>query len=279
MARVMYVITRSSDLLWRLRSQPRLFVGAAWFFIVFSLAHLAWVISVKWADPSGLTTLYQATVDGETVRAWGLAYSGVFGLLLAMAQFLLIAAATVMSLRRRARTRRIGHGILIGWAALWAINLLWLAGFDMRIDSLGQAVVMCFLLGCTIYRAACTHPSRAREASGAAQAEGAPEQRPSPAAPAEFAEPAVPAPHHNAAGDEVNAAANGEWTVERGSRAFARARRAARGIATATVGGARRVRPLLAVTGRGVAAGGQRLAGYLRDKGVIPQTHNRPGAP
>ena len=160
MARAMYAITRSGDLFRRLRARPRLYHGAAWFFIIFSLAHLAWVISVKWADPSGLTTLYQATADGETMRAWGLAYSGVFGLLLAMAQFASVGLAAIMSVRTRRKTRRIGHGILIGWASLWAINLLYLAGFDLAVDSLAQAALMSFLLGCTIYRAACPYPAR-----------------------------------------------------------------------------------------------------------------------
>ena len=79
-----------------LKPNRRLLIGGAWLFIIFSLAHLAWVISIKWGDPAGLTTLYQTTVDGETYRAWGLAYSGTLGLLLAISQFVIVTAGVVM---------------------------------------------------------------------------------------------------------------------------------------------------------------------------------------
>ena len=38
-----------------LKPNRRLLIGGAWLFIIFSLAHLAWVISIKWGDPAGLT--------------------------------------------------------------------------------------------------------------------------------------------------------------------------------------------------------------------------------
>ena len=134
---------------------PRLAVGGAWFFVLFSLVHLAWVIGAKWADPAGLTTLYQTTVGDETYRAWGLAYAGTLGLLLAMAQAAVVGAAAVMSLRARSKTRRLGHAILIAWAALWALNLMRLAGLDLQLDSFCQATIMILLLGSTVSRAVC----------------------------------------------------------------------------------------------------------------------------
>ncbi|MCP3904221.1 MAG: hypothetical protein GY715_11370 [Planctomycetes bacterium] len=129
-------------------------LGAAWFFVVFSLGHLAWVISTKWGDPAGLTSLYQATTTtGETVHAWGLGYAGMLGLLVAVGQFALVATAAVMSTVSTPRRRRFGHGVLIGWATLWMLGLMRLAGVDPALDTLAAAGLSTVLFGSTVYRA------------------------------------------------------------------------------------------------------------------------------
>jgi hypothetical protein len=144
---------------------PRFAIGAAWFFIVASLAHLAWVIGVKLDEPAGLLTLYQTTTDGETHRAWGLAYDGVGGLLLALAQAGAVASAAVMSVMIAPRPRRIGHAILVAWAGLWFLGVLRLASIDLEIDSLSQTTVLGACLAGTAYRA-WRRPSRQVEDTG-----------------------------------------------------------------------------------------------------------------
>ena len=131
--------------------------GGAWFFIVVSLLHLAWAIGVKWSDPAGPTRLYQTSVGGITYDAWALTYTGRLGLLLALAQAVLVTGATVVSVRRLGfplRLRRIGHGVLCGWAALWFLNMMRLAGLDHALDSLAQTSLLGLLLACTALRAA-----------------------------------------------------------------------------------------------------------------------------
>jgi hypothetical protein len=136
---------------------PRYAVGAAWFFAVFSLVNLAWVIGAKWGDTAGMTTLYQTTVETisgpETHRAWGLAYPGATGLMLAVLQAGAVLAALIMSTRPRGRVRKLGHGVLIAWASLWTLDLVHLASLDGRVDSLLQASFMTLLAACTIFRA------------------------------------------------------------------------------------------------------------------------------
>ena len=143
-------ISRSARWIGPLR---RLAVGGAWLFIVFSLAHLAWVVWAKWGDPTGLTTLYQTTVGEEVHRAWALSYGGVTGLILALLQASAVSVAAIMSVRSRLRPRLAGHGILIAWSAIWMLNLIRLAALDMQIDTLCQASMMSMLFACTTVRA------------------------------------------------------------------------------------------------------------------------------
>ncbi len=138
------------------RSLERFAVGGAWFFIVVSLLHLLWAIGVKWAEPAGTFKLYHTVVDDISYDAWALTYTGFVGLLLAMAQVLVVGGAVVAStlpFGRTLRVRRAGHLVLCGWSALWAINLLRLAGIDGQLDSFAQASLLCVLFGCTAGRA------------------------------------------------------------------------------------------------------------------------------
>lgn len=131
-------------------------VAGAWFFIIVSLGHVLWATGHKWSDPSGTYKLYHTVVGDHSYDAFGLTYTGIPGLVTATVQLLVISAAvaaTVLPWPRRPRWRRIGHGILVGWAALWALNLIWLASVDHQLDSTAQAVLLCVLAGCTGYRA------------------------------------------------------------------------------------------------------------------------------
>jgi hypothetical protein len=146
------------------RRLPRLAVAGAWFFIVFSLGSLAWVVGTKWSDPAGLTTLYQTSVETitgeETYRAWGLAYSGTWGLILALVQALVVGTAAVVSTRPASAWYRKAHGVLIAWSALWMIDLMYLTARDGAVDSYVQATMLTILFGCTVFRA--VRPPRAR---------------------------------------------------------------------------------------------------------------------
>jgi hypothetical protein len=132
-------------------------VAGAWFFIAVSLAHLIWAVGQKWMEPAATFKLYHTIVDGRSYDAWGLTYRGTLGLLTVMAQALVVggaAAASVLPWPRTLKLRRVGHGVLCAWAALWALDLIWLASIDHRWDSTAQAALLCVLLGCTGYRAA-----------------------------------------------------------------------------------------------------------------------------
>ena len=138
------------------KSLKTLAVAGAWFFIVVSLGHLVWAVGHKWSDPAGTFKLYHTIVDGHSHDAWGLTYSGTLGLLTVMGQALVVAAAAAASVlpwQRSLKFRRIGHGVLCGWAALWALNFIWLASVDHQLVSTAQATLLCLLLGCTGYRA------------------------------------------------------------------------------------------------------------------------------
>lgn len=148
----------------------RFALGGAWFFIITSLAFVAWVVGVKWSDPSGVTTLYQTTVGEETFRTWALAYHGVPGLIWAVAQMGVVFAAAVASAVAGRPWRAITHGILIAWSAVWMIDLACLAVRGQEIISFAQAGLLIVLCGCTVYRALC-RPRSALQA-GTPQAAG-----------------------------------------------------------------------------------------------------------
>ena len=132
-------------------------IAGAWFFVAVSLLHLLGAVAVKVGDPGTTFKLYHAVVGDVSYDAVGLTYAGVFGLLLLLAQTFTVSGAAVASVLpqpRLRRWRRIGHGVLCGWAALWALNLSWLFTVDSGIDSFAQASLMWLLTGCTITRAA-----------------------------------------------------------------------------------------------------------------------------
>ncbi|MDY7107352.1 MAG: hypothetical protein SYC29_01830 [Planctomycetota bacterium] len=237
---------------------PRLAVGGAWLFIVFSLAHLAWVVAVKWGDPAGVTTLYQTTVGEETFRAWGLAYAGTLGLLLALAEAAAVGAGVAMSLRARPKIRRIGHLILIAWSALWALNLLRLASLDLQLDTTCQAMAMIAFFGCTVYRAALPEARRGAATPVEARAPAGKERV--------IVQQTSLTSRHVTSTSQVKEITRTVREKHRSPAALA----SRLGAMTGRLG--RAMKPAARSVGRSLAAGGRRIRHYLRDKGVIPHS-------
>ena len=142
------------------RTGTRFSHGAAWFFIATSIASLLWVIGSRIADPSGTTALYSTTFGDETWNALGLTYPGPVGLLWALAQLAVVGWATWQSVRGGIFKKTLAHGVLIGWAAFWAVNLLWLASMNPGIETFGQAAALIALGGATFIRAVTPYPKR-----------------------------------------------------------------------------------------------------------------------
>ncbi len=132
-------------------------MGGAWFFIVVSLLHVLWAITVMSGGDLGTYKSYHTVVDGVSYDAWGLTYTGVVGLVFAISQLLLVSSAAVTStlpFDRTVKARHAGHLVLCGWSALWAVNLTRLAFIDGELDSVAQSVLLSGLFVCTVWRAA-----------------------------------------------------------------------------------------------------------------------------
>ncbi len=223
-------------------------IGGAWFFIVISLLHLAWVVWAKWSDPGGMTTLYQTTVGDETYRAWALTYGGWMGLVLAVFQLLVVSAGVTMSLRSKRRLRLAGHGILIAWSALWMFNLLRLAAIDLQLDSFCQASATSLLFGCTLFRAADGFWPRRRGGDELG--------------------PQAPAPNL----DRDDVLASDELREITDEVAAVRPSRTARLSRVVDLGqrGWKASKPIAMRTKTSLLSAGGRLKRYLREKGVLP---------
>ncbi len=151
--------------------------GAAWFFIVVSLAHLAWVFWALGDSPGGTAKLYHSVVNDQSYDGWALTYRGGFGLVLASVQALAVLAAAIASTLRSPRAnrpRRLGHVVLCTWAGLWAANLLWLASVDHQLDSYAQAGLVILLAAATGVRAVRGWAPRVPGDRGPSAALGAP---------------------------------------------------------------------------------------------------------
>ncbi len=138
------------------RSLGAFAVGWAWFFIVVSILHVLWAITVMSGGDLGTYKLYNTVVDGVSYDAWGLTYTGVVGLVFAISQLLLVSSAAVTStlpFDRTVKARHAGHLVLCGWSALWALNLTRLAFIDGELDSVAQSVLLSGLFVCTVWRA------------------------------------------------------------------------------------------------------------------------------
>ncbi len=253
----------------RVRPFHKYIIGAAWFFVGFSLLNLVWVVGSKLGDAAGPTSLYQTTVGDETYRAIGLSYTGVIGILWAMLQggvILTAAATTFLRWRITDKQRRIAHVVLCNWAGLWTLNLMWLTSLDHRIDSYAQAAIMGLLFGCTTYRAACGWSGKKRLDSPV----------PSDDKP-EFAEQEVQlkiADHDPLVAEDIDTSErmheipSDELSTETPTSAWGRWVRATKTLAQS---GFKRSQPLARAGAGKIRGAGRRVSNYLRAHGVLPR--------
>ena len=214
-----------------------------------------WVIGVKWSGPAGLTTLYQTTIQTAggaeaTHRAFGLAYDGTAGLLLALLQLAGVGAAAIASTRSSGRACRWGHGTLIAWSGLWMVDLVRLAALDGRLDTTATAALLTALFACTVYRAVRCLRGR-----------GVP--RPRLIAWAVAPIDVDPVPAAETEGGEGPA-------VGRITRAAVAARRIAADGTRVAAGGGRRIRSLRDRVRPTLIRARRRVVTWLRAAGVIP---------
>ena len=139
------------------RSLGALAVGGAWFFVVVSILHVSWAITVmSGGDSLGTYKLYHTVVGDVSYDAWALTYTGIVGLLIAILQLLVVSSAAVAStlpFDRTVKARHAGHMVLCGWSALWALNLVRLALIDGEPDSIARSILLSGLFVCTVWRA------------------------------------------------------------------------------------------------------------------------------
>ncbi len=260
----------------RVRPFHKYIIGAAWFFVGFSLLNLVWVVGSKLGDAAGPTALYQTTVGDETYRAIGLSYSGVIGILWAMLQggvILAAAAATMLPWRITDKQRRIAHVVLCNWAGLWMLNLMWLANLDHRIDSYAQAAIMAVLFGCTGYRAACGWSDKKRLDSTVPSDNEA-----------EFVEQEVQlkiADHDPLAAEDVGTSERMheiptyELPAQTPTSAWGRWVRTTKTLAQS---GFKRSKPLAQAGAGKIRSAGRRVSNYLRAHGVLPKPNRSTAA-
>jgi hypothetical protein len=130
--------------------------GAAWVFVLGSLFAVAWSIASLLGNPSDPVAIIRTGTASGVFESWGLRYAGSFGIAAAAAQGLVVAAAAVASALPGPRfrvPRRVGHGVLCGWAALWAMNFVRITSLDHLLLMRAFAALSCALAACTLYRA------------------------------------------------------------------------------------------------------------------------------
>ncbi len=262
----------------RVKPFHKYIIGAAWFFVGFSLLNLVWVVGSKLGNSAGPTTLYQTIVGDQTYRAIGLSYTGVIGILWAMLQggvILTAAAATILPWRITDKQRRIAHVVLCNWAGLWTLNLMWLASLGSRIDTYAGAAIMALLFGCTTYRAACGWSGKKRLDSTVPI-----DREP------EFAEKEVQlkiaehdplAPEDIATSERMHEIPSFELPAAPGAptSAWARWVRATRTLAQS---GFKRSKPLAQAGVGKIRGAGRRVSNYLRAHGVLPRPNRSTAA-
>lgn len=146
------------------RKLPSFAIGGAWLFALGSLIPLLMLIFSGGAGEEDTTArLVSAQSNGQVHSALGLAYAGISGAFLIGFELLVILAATAITgLPDRWRPirswsgwpnlHRIGHAVLIGWAALWTLGFMRLAVIEPGLLTV-RAIFMAMLMGCTLYRA------------------------------------------------------------------------------------------------------------------------------
>lgn len=129
---------------------PRLALGGAWLFATGSLFPLLWLIGA-----GGNGYVFHSGAGGHEHSVPLLAYSGWPGFLLLWAELLAVSGAIILTAAPRfvpLKWQRIGHGVLIGWNALWALGAWRLGVVDPGFWTF-QAMFLTVLGACTLYRA------------------------------------------------------------------------------------------------------------------------------
>jgi hypothetical protein len=93
-----------------------------------------------------------ASTPGGSHEAVGLSYSGLGGFVLLVTQGLLVVGASLAAAKGRGRVRKIGLGLVLGWAALWLANGVWLAGVSDQFMRLLGAWILTGAFAATLIR-------------------------------------------------------------------------------------------------------------------------------
>ena len=144
----------------------RLTTALAWFFALATLTPLVAFIALGWPG-NGRTTFAATRVGESTYNAFGLTYQGLMGTIWLWSQVAVLGGAIVLSTLRMKGLRRVGHVVLIAWAALWLGNAIWLpmvGGGSPR--GLWVTVIGAFFLA-TVVRAVRGWRERPRPVEGA----------------------------------------------------------------------------------------------------------------
>lgn len=132
----------------------RIASAGAWFMAVGSLGSLLWVLWWRWPGGDSVSQIMSMTVNGEDHTGLGMSYVGYGGTALVMAEAIAVLAAIVMSVLPAATPRRIGHVLLVAWAALWLGNAIYVSQFGFSALWAMLIASFSFLLLCTLARAA-----------------------------------------------------------------------------------------------------------------------------
>lgn len=122
----------------------------AWFFAVASALWVGFVSILCLAHPQELHCIMATSVNGTLTISWALTYQGWRGVLLALAEVMVVVWALLTSRARKTIWRFIGHFVLISWVGLWTVN-----AFRVFSDgTLGLIYILPIFLICTCIRAA-----------------------------------------------------------------------------------------------------------------------------
>jgi len=128
---------------------PRIALGGAWLFALGSLIPLLWLIA-----GGGNGSVFHGAASERVTPL--LTYAGWPGWLLLWAELLAVSGAIMLTAAPRLaplKWQRIGHGVLLGWNALWALGA-WRLGLLEPGFWTFQALFLSALGACTAYRAA-----------------------------------------------------------------------------------------------------------------------------
>lgn len=132
---------------------PTLLRGGAWLFAAGSLVPLLWLAS-EGGIGSGGASVFRASGPRGDHSVWLLNYHGWLGTALLWSELIVIAAAIAATGWKIVplRWRRVGHGVLIGWNALWMLGVLRLGFINPGLWTI-QGLFIAALMACTIDRA------------------------------------------------------------------------------------------------------------------------------